>query len=119
MNFNDIPDNLKSKTDSELADILPALTRQKIVKVDAKSWLASEGLALRDPFDPNQQYYGSLIDLARQGTIPDGLTQEQWDTLRAMMKQFFGYLLETDISSLTTSSVSSGSEPYATYYFKF
>ena len=84
MNFNDIPAEYQSKTDAELATLLPALSAKPISTSGVEAMLRDKGYARRSAFG-SQAFVGTLPDVAVNPAYPE--------SLRDGLDLFFGYLM--------------------------
>lgn len=84
MNFNDIPAEYQSKTDAELAALLPALSSKPISTSEVEALLRDKGYARRSAFG-SQTFVGTLPDVAVNPAYPE--------SLRDGLDLFFGYLM--------------------------
>jgi len=84
MNFQDIPAEYQSKTDAELAALLPVLSARPINTSAVEALLRDKGYARRSAFG-SQAFVGGLPDLAVNPGYPE--------SLREGLDLFFGYLM--------------------------
>jgi len=84
MEFDSIPTDLQSKTDAELAALLPHLTSGPIKTSRVMVWLRENDLAVRSAFG-TKPFSGALPTIAEDPNTPE--------LIRAGLDLFFGHLL--------------------------